>query len=187
MTGNFKKGDSVTLIDTTGKYTVVAEKGDQIILEDEWGMEMMYPADAVISQIQNFAYTYPSEEDALAKEQKQRLNLSKPAIRKQSNQSNNDIWEIDLHLSALHPNSATQNKSYQHALAGQLSAFRSFLKKAIAERHANLVVIHGDGDGVLKNEVHLILLQMDNLIFNAADPDIYGTGATSIQLKFDLF
>jgi dsDNA-specific endonuclease/ATPase MutS2 len=67
----------------------------------------------------------------------------------------------------------------------QLKAFQQALDLAIATRQASLIVIHGIGKGVLKNEISGILNQTNGIQRYVNEYDIrYGYGATKVFFRY---
>ncbi len=88
--------------------------------------------------------------------------------------------EVDLHLHELIDNE--RGMSDGEKLQYQLSYFERMLATAIRERKRRLIVIHGVGEGVLREEVRKVLQYYDHLRFDDADPRRYGYGATAVEL-----
>ncbi len=89
--------------------------------------------------------------------------------------------EIDLHIEKLLDN--YQKLSNAEILAIQLSRFDDFLAKAILLGVKNVFVIHGVGEGRLRNEIATRLLQNPDVeTFKNEYHPRYGWGATEIIL-----
>ncbi|MBL7765757.1 MAG: Smr/MutS family protein [Chitinophagaceae bacterium] len=92
-------------------------------------------------------------------------------------------YEVDLHIEKL-------TKNYQHLgnseiLEIQMAAFKKALDLAIATHQYALVLIHGVGKGVLKNEIHKHLNQTNHVKNYVNAYDIrYGFGATEVFFKY---
>ena len=87
--------------------------------------------------------------------------------------------EIDLHIEELLEDYS--NMSNAEIIQVQLHHFQNALDKAITEHLKKLIVIHGVGNGRLKQEVRSILERYDNLKFYDGSYARYGFGATEIQ------
>jgi hypothetical protein len=87
--------------------------------------------------------------------------------------------EIDLHIEELLDDYT--NMSNAEIIQVQLNYFQNALDKAINEHMRKLVVIHGVGNGRLKQEVRVILSRYDNLRYFDGSYARYGFGATEIQ------
>jgi DNA-nicking Smr family endonuclease len=94
-----------------------------------------------------------------------------------------DMWELDLHIHEL----LESEKGMTNAdmLLHQLKVFKNFYKQARSQRVRKLVVIHGVGKGILKDEVRAYLGAQEALEFFDADFREYGKGATEVQLFYN--
>lgn len=91
-----------------------------------------------------------------------------------------DSLEVDLHIENLRPDSGDLSAS--EILSIQLDAFESAFDKALAESVQNLVLIHGVGSGVLKEEIQRRLSKRKEIAhFKDAQKDRFGYGATEIR------
>jgi hypothetical protein len=92
-------------------------------------------------------------------------------------------YELDLHIEKLVSN--IQGLSNADMLAIQLETLQKFLGLAIAHKQERMVVIHGLGKGVLKDEVHKILKQTPEVkrFVNEWQAQ-YGFGATVVHFKY---
>jgi len=91
-----------------------------------------------------------------------------------------EVWEIDLHIEELLESHV--GLSNTEILLKQMTEFRSFFKRAREKNISKLVVIHGVGEGVLKNEIRSFLSKKDYVEFYDASYLEYGKGATEIRL-----
>lgn len=89
---------------------------------------------------------------------------------------------IDLHL----PLHITETKDFdpRFALQMQLDMFETELDKALANGDVEIIVIHGIGSGVLKNEIHKLAKKHPHVssCVNEYHP-LYGFGSTKIKFK----
>ncbi len=99
---------------------------------------------------------------------------SKPHVKR-------EIIEIDLHIEELVDN--IKGMSNFQIVTTQLSAFQSALNKAIEKKAGSLIVIHGVGNGVLKNEICSIVRNDYHLKFQDASLIKYGKGATEVFIS----
>jgi dsDNA-specific endonuclease/ATPase MutS2 len=95
---------------------------------------------------------------------------------------NKDFWELDLHIHELIE--TERGLSNADMLRHQMQVFKNFFRKAKDERVRKLVVIHGVGKGVLKEEVRSFLSTQDGVEYFDADFREYGKGATEVQLLY---
>ena len=64
----------------------------------------------------------------------------------------------------------------------QLSYFKDRFHDALKDNEPSLVVIHGIGKGVLKQEIYNYLAQFPNIKVGPADAKLYGMGASEIRI-----
>jgi len=89
---------------------------------------------------------------------------------------------IDLHIEKLASN--TNGMTNTDILQIQINALEQFMHTAIANRQQRVVVIHGVGEGVLKEEVHKMLRAMLEVKrFKNEWMSNYGFGATEVFLS----
>jgi hypothetical protein len=92
-------------------------------------------------------------------------------------------YEIDLHIENLVDDS--KGLSNAEIIKIQLDTFQRYLHLSIVHRQDRMVVIHGLGKGVLKDEVHKILKRTPEVrIFTNEWHGSYGFGATEIYFKY---
>lgn len=90
---------------------------------------------------------------------------------------------IDLHIDKIAND--WQRMSNFEIVSMQLKTFEKYYQLAIAHRQPSLIVIHGVGEGVLRNEIHDILrLKKEVSSFvNQYHPN-FGYGATEISFQY---
>ncbi|MDC3252898.1 Smr/MutS family protein [Crocinitomicaceae bacterium] len=91
-----------------------------------------------------------------------------------------EVWELDLHIEEL--TSSHDGWSNADILKKQLRELATFYKKARAHRIRKVVIIHGVGMGVLRDEVRIFLDGKSNVEVYDADFRTYGKGATTVEL-----
>lgn len=90
--------------------------------------------------------------------------------------------QIDLHLAALKEEAA--GLSNAAILELQLTAFKNYLEQAIAGGLAEITIIHGVGQGTLRQEIHRLLSKHPNVAnYKDAQKEKFGYGATIARLK----
>jgi hypothetical protein len=93
------------------------------------------------------------------------------------------VHEIDLHIEKLSADCKRMGAS--EILYIQLTEFRKALDLAIATHQHALIIIHGIGKGVLKNEINTILDQTNGIHKYVNEYDIrYGYGATKVFFRY---
>lgn len=90
--------------------------------------------------------------------------------------------EIDLHTEALRLDITGMPGS--QILEKQLSAFKNYLEQAIADGLDQVLIIHGAGQGTLRQEIHRQLSKHPNVAYyKDARKEKFGYGATTAHLK----
>ena len=89
--------------------------------------------------------------------------------------------EIDLHIENLIE--SWKGLSNFDIVSIQLSSFRKRFNQALVNNESFLVVIHGVGKGVLREEIYNYLRQFPGVEVGPADAKIYGMGASEIRFK----
>jgi hypothetical protein len=90
---------------------------------------------------------------------------------------------IDLHIEKLMDN--WKRLSNYEILTIQLKAFEKYFHLSVLHHQASLIVIHGVGEGKLRNEIHELLRQKKEVksFVNQYHP-LYGYGATEIFFQY---
>lgn len=90
--------------------------------------------------------------------------------------------EVDLHIEKLNLNH--QEMSNEEILKLQLETFQKKLDQAIIAGYDSITFIHGVGNGVLRDKIHKICSQMDNIrFFKDTRKEKFGYGATEVRIK----
>lgn len=94
-----------------------------------------------------------------------------------------DVWEIDLHIEEI--TESHSGLSNFQILTKQLVEFKSFYKKARQNHIRKIVIIHGVGEGVLKEEIRTYLSKQEGIEYFDADFREYGKGATTVEIHYN--
>lgn len=94
-----------------------------------------------------------------------------------------DVWEIDLHIEELTDSHSGWTNT--DIVRKQLLELRSFYNRARAKHIRKLIIIHGVGTGVLKEEVQEFLRNKDGVEFFDANFREYGKGATAVEIRYN--
>lgn len=187
----FVVGDHVALLSEVGEGVVLAVLNDGTVkVRTSDGFELVYPAKALVRRASAISYTVSdhhakmvASNDRMAERVERNKgrgasmgNGGKVAKRVEDPQT----MEVDLHLHKLIDNEA--GLSDGEKLRFQLDFFERMLNTAIREKKRRLVVIHGVGEGVLREEVRKTLQYYEGVRFDDADPRRYGHGATSVEI-----
>ena len=167
----FKVGDTVSFLDEPGSGTITAVAGEHITVEDEFGFENEYLAHSLIlKKTLNFEIEHVPQKDSVSRKgNQQNLSFSKP-----------NFLECDLHFGKL-VDFPKNYGSYQK-LQIQLREAEKTLEKAKRAGIKKVILIHGVGQGRLKEEVHSLLERKDKITFYDASFAEYGKGATEVEL-----
>jgi dsDNA-specific endonuclease/ATPase MutS2 len=178
----FHLNERVAFLNEIGYAVIKSISNSKITIEDEHGFERQVHATELVKIIiDEFTIEIPNEKIQIDRGiQKRNKVPSKKEKKKQTNSNNN--WEIDLHLENL-PNEILSSASL-HYIEMQMKALRYFIEKVKKNRIKSFIVIHGVGDGILKDEVMTYLSRYDSFKFSAADGSIYGRGATQVTVMY---
>lgn len=97
-----------------------------------------------------------------------------------------DYWEIDLHLEnllELFGDKLVKHKN--QALVKQLAIFKDAYYKALKKKVRKIIVIHGYGKGVLRQEIQVFLRGQEGVDFFDAPYTEYGHGAIQVEIKYN--
>lgn len=185
----FSVGDKVAVLNDTISGVVIRVQQRKCVIEDQDGFERIYP-------FTNLVICKPSVDYKLSdrETEKQILNKINSIISKgrvqlptSVNKTNyqQESLEIDLHIEEL-----VEDHSYMSnfdILQRQMQTCRMFIERAIRLKAKKAVLIHGKGEGVLKNEIYTYLDRLENtkhikIEFHEASYATYGTGgATEVR------
>jgi hypothetical protein len=138
-----------------------AKKPVPILNENGWLIQLDEPELVIDAQRLKESFFKPKEE---------KTELARPAK------------QIDLHIEKLRDDH--QFLSSSEILQIQMDHFRAALDGAIVHQYAEIVFIHGVGNGTLKHEIHKALSRNNRIqTFMDAHKDRFGYGATKVLLK----
>lgn len=148
----FKIGDKVSVINDTLKGVIVAFENEKAILHDEYGFTREYKVNLLAKDSTNEDYKLDETELDPTK------NLKIKQVTREVKLHKN---EIDLHIENL-IDSHTHMTNHE-ILTMQMKVCKRFIQKAIEANHKKIVLVHGKGEGVLKNEIHSYLISLKTL------------------------
>jgi hypothetical protein len=93
-----------------------------------------------------------------------------------------EVWELDLHIEEI--TETHSGWSNTDILRAQMNELKTFFKKARGRRIRKIVIIHGVGLGVLKEEVRSFFRNFEGLEVYDADFREYGKGATGVEISY---
>ena len=173
----FQPNEIVGYLHEKGEGRVISfdpKKG--YLIQDEFGFERYCQAKDLIKI---YGRDYVVDEELLEQQTKVKNGSTHQSKQKKVKKHVSD-WEIDLHIENLIE--SERFLSNAQILHIQLKAFQSFLRKAKMKKVKKIIVIHGVGEGVLKEEIRSYLTKQDDTRFYDGDYSKYGYGATAIEL-----
>ncbi len=179
---SFEKGEKVSFLYDTGGGIIVSQKSNLIyIVQDDSGFERTFQM-AELVKIHGSDYKISNAADIQMNEDE---TLSKPnhfVFKEKGSNSNKsmDVWEIDLHIDMI--TESNRGMTNFQMLTKQLTEFKSFFKKAKSKNVRKLNVVHGVGEGVLKEEIRSYLEKQEGVEYYDADFREYGKGATTVEI-----
>lgn len=175
-----QKGDKVTVLDEAVNGTVLSIKDDQVTVETEDGFELTYSLRELIKidSSVNLGIGGHNFNEVLKDKE-----IPKPRsfVKEKKNKDERAAPEFDLHIEKLVPNK--RGMSNYDILTLQTETAKRHIEFSIRNRIPKIVFIHGVGEGVLKSELDFLLGRYDEIIFQDADYQKYGLGATEVYIK----
>lgn len=164
---DFQNGDKVRFLNEVGEGVIINIANDQALVETEDGFEYWVQLSELVP---NRSLNVESVE--VKDREQRRINREKTRAP--------EYLEKDLHFTQLVD--FPKNYDRYQMLQIQLSEARKTLDKARKSGVKRVILIHGVGEGRLREEVHSMLERMDRLEFFNADFNRYGLGATEVEL-----
>lgn len=166
----FKVGDTISLINSTETGTILKIEGDQAEVLLEHGFEEWIPLrEMVLRKAMNIGSVH-SKDRAPSRLERGRAAAHAP-----------EYLEVDLHFEALVD--FPKNFSAHEKLQIQLNEVRKSIARARRGGIKKVILIHGVGQGRLRDEIYHQLERMDRLSFYDASYAQYGKGATEVELR----
>ncbi len=174
-------GKKVGFLHERGTAVILEIRGKNVLVEDSDGFERELPANALIKLHKPAEVKIPELRSSAEANEKLKGVIptrkeKKAAISKQH--LGLIEWEIDLHIEELVD--SISGYSNTEIVLKQLQAFKNKFQNAKNQRVNKLVVIHGVGEGVLRNEIRTFLQKQTGIEFEDADFRKYGKGATLV-------
>lgn len=176
------KGDRVTVIDEAVNGIVLSVKNDEITIETDDGFQLTYFVNELIKIQKTSDLNFGIGSHNLSQVLKEK-EIPKPRsfVKEKKTRDERGVPEFDLHIEKLVPNK--RGMSNYDILTLQTETAKRHIEFAIKNRIPKIVFIHGVGEGVLKAELDFLLGRYDEIIFQDADYQKYGLGATEIYIK----
>ncbi len=177
---HFKIGQEVGFLHEKGKGIVRQIEGKRALVADADGFDRWLPFTDLVTI---HSEKYDSEEIRIEKSDLEPETNYREFHERTGYKRKETIWEIDLHIEEILE--STRGMSNTEILLRQMGEFRATFKKAKQRMIHKLVVIHGVGEGVLKNEIRTYLSKQDQIEVVDADYATYGKGATLVIFHYN--
>jgi len=171
----FEVGQEVSILHETGVFKVLEIEAGQLTLQDEFGFSQKIAPHLVVSR----------KAVSIGKLIVKDATSSASTSTKKSPQKTEPF--IDLHAEAL--GLSAQLQAHDLLLA-QMSAFKKFCNLQHQQRVQKFKVIHGAGEGRLKQELRLLVQGKEGLQMHDAQWHHGAVGASIIEMilsKFERF
>lgn len=176
----FCKGDKVTVLDDAIDGVVLSVKDNNVTIETTDGFELTFDAAELIKiGTTDLNFNIGQNLNQIIKEKE----IPKPRSFVKEKKSKHEIGipEFDLHIEKLVKN--PRGMSNYDILTLQTETAQRHIEFAIKNRIPKIVFIHGVGEGILKAELDFLLGRYENIVFQDANYQKYGLGATEIYFK----
>ena len=183
----FKVGDKVKILDENGEGVITKLVSNNAAMVELDGFDFEFELSNLMivgADNQIIHKAHEKDFDHLLNEPKRRNVkevLQHIPIEVLDKTNSKGLPEIDLHIYELvdKPRDLTNSEM----LAIQIQRLEHFIHNCIVQSVSEFVVIHGVGEGVLKTEVHKVLVSHGNIDFEEADFREYGAGATRVWIR----
>ncbi len=171
------KGDKVSVLDDAMDGIVVEVKGADVTIETLDGFNLTFKSNELIKIESTMNISFNKSQVISEKE------VAKPNYINKEKKNKKEIPppEFDLHIEKLVKNH--KSLSNYDILTIQLETAQRHMDFAVRNRIPKIVFIHGVGEGVLKSDLDFLLGRYDNVVFQDANYQKYGQGATEVYFK----
>lgn len=178
----FNIGDTVSVLDEAINGVVVSIKNNDITIETEDGFMMTFFVNELL-KTNNSNNLMDSITRINISEVAKEKEIPKPRsfVKERKDKHEVSAPEFDLHIEKLVPNK--RGMSNYDILTLQSETAKRHIEFAIRNRIPKIVFIHGVGEGILKSELDFMLGRYDNIVFQDANYQKYGLGATEVYFK----
>lgn len=173
------KGDKVSVLDDAIDGVVVEVSGSDVTIETTDGFNLTFNSSELIKIGSSNAMNFSFNKSQVISEKE----VAKPNYINKEKKNKKEIPppEFDLHIEKLVKSYKGMNN--YDILTLQMETAKRHIEFAIRNRIPKIVFIHGVGEGVLKSDLDFLLGRYDNIIFQDANYQKYGLGATEVYFK----
>lgn len=173
------KGDKVSVLDDAIDGVVVVVNGNDVTIETNDGFNLTFKSSELIKIGNTGDMNFSFNKNQVISEKE----IPKPNYVNTEKKSKKElpVPEFDLHIEKLVKNH--KSMSNFDILTKQTETAKYHIEFAIRNRIPKIVFIHGVGEGVLKSELDFMLGRYDNVSFQDANYQKYGSGATEVYFK----
>ena len=183
-------GDRVSFVDEVGGGVVLRNgRPGQVVVRTDDGFELERTLRSLVRVVEQHSQAHLklsdhqagmiAANDVLEERKRKRAGGLRPG-KTPKKPEDNGVAEVDLHLHELVEDESHLSPSER--LSYQLAYFERALEAAIRDGKRKLIVIHGVGEGVLREEVRRTLQYYQGVQFHDADMRRYGVGATEVLI-----
>lgn len=173
------KGDKVSVLDDAIDGIVIEINGNDITIETTDGFNLTFKSSELIKIGNNSGMNFSFNKNQIIAQKE----VAKPNYTNSEKKSKKEIPvpDFDLHIEKLVKN--YKSMSNYDILTLQTETAKRHIEFAIRNRIPKIVFIHGVGEGILKSELDFLLGRYDNVTFQDANYQKYGSGATEVYFK----
>ena len=173
------KGDKVSVLDDAIDGVVLEINGSEVTIETADGFNLTFKSSELIKIENGNAMNFSFNKSQVISEKE----VPKPNYINKEKKPKKEIPppEFDLHIEKLVKNYKSMNN--YDILTIQMETAKRHIEFAIRNRIPKIVFIHGVGEGILKSDLDFLLGRYDNIVFQDANYQKYGLGATEVYFK----
>ena len=172
---NWYIGQEVGVLRETGIFEIIELHNDYVVLEDENGFNYRYKLDLITPRHAIFVDKISLKDQELSDRSK-RLN----AVQAKET----TLPSIDLHAEEL---GLPSNYAAHEVFTAQIAAFKRFCNLQSRQRIAKFLVIHGAGEGRLKEEIRQLVMSRPGISMHDAQWSNGAVGCSRIELILSSF
>lgn len=176
-------GSKVRFLNMEGEGVITGMDGDRYVVMDVDGMDAAYPASELVEVKMGSIYEKHLVGRSVDRQHKKLQAKTSVKTPSKTVRKNAKCIEVDLHQESLCPNRSGMSSVDIHEL--QLKTIRTTLDRERSHHGMQIIFIHGQGDGILRNELRSELSRRSSYCsFEDAMFSKYGFhGATKVYIK----